>query len=140
MVNMRKVRLMTKLAIYEKKEGKEDIRLGKFFRRDYVRLKNLQNIVTVTIGYLLILGMIGAYRMEYLISEAVNLDYMGIGRLILGVYVIILTVYIMLSLVGYGLYYDYSRKKLSKYFRMLRLLRSMYQKAEDMTEWEEVQK
>ena len=27
------------------KEGKEDIRLGRFFRRDYVRLKNLQNIV-----------------------------------------------------------------------------------------------
>lgn len=139
MVNMRKVRLMTKLAIYEKKEGKEDIRLGKFFRRDYVRLKNLQNIVTVTIGYLLILGMIGAYRMEYLISEAVNLDYIGIGKLVLGVYVIIITIYVMISLVGYGLYYDYSRKKLSKYFRMLRLLRSIYQE-EGMTEWEEVQK
>ena len=140
MVNMRKVRLMTKLAIYEKKEGKEDIHLGKFFRRDYVRLKNLQNIVTVTIGYLLILGMIGAYRMEYLISEAVNLDYIGIGKLVLGVYVIIITIYVMVALVGYGLYYDYSRKKLSKYFRMLRLLRSFYQKEEDMTEWEEVQK
>ena len=44
MVNMRKVRLMTKLAIYEKKEGKEDIKLGKYFRRDYVRLKILHNI------------------------------------------------------------------------------------------------
>ncbi len=139
MVNMRKVRLMTKLAIYEKKEGKEDIRLGNFFRRDYVRLKNLQNIVIVTIGYLLILGMIGAYRMEYLIKEAVNLDYIGIGKLILGVYVIIITVYVMVALVGYGLYYDYSRKKLSKYFRMLRLLRSMYQEEEGMTEWEEAE-
>ena len=139
MVNMRKVRLMTKLAIYEKKEGKEDIRLGNFFRRDYVRLKNLQNIVIVTIGYLLILGMIGAYRMEYLIKEAVNLDYVGIGRLILGVYVIIITVYVMVALVGYGLYYDYSRKKLSKYFRMLRLLRSMYQEEEGQTEWEEAE-
>ncbi len=139
MVNMRKVRLMTKLAIYEKKEGKEDIRLGNFFRRDYVRLKNLQNIVIVTIGYLLILGMIGAYRMEYLIKEAVNLDYIGIGKLILGVYVIIITVYVMVALVGYGLYYDYSRKKLSKYFRMLRLLRSMYQEEEGQTEWEEAE-
>ena len=137
MVNMRKVRLMTKLAIYEKKEGKEDIRLGNFFRRDYVRLKNLQNIVIVTIGYLLILGMIGAYRMEYLIKEAVNLDYVGIGKLILGVYVIIITVYVMVALVGYSLYYDYSRKKLSKYFRMLRLLRSMYQ--EEQTDWEEAE-
>ena len=137
MVNMRKVRLMTKLAIYEKKEGKEDIRLGNFFRRDYVRLKNLQNIVIVTIGYLLILGMIGTYRMEYLIKEAVNLDYVGIGKLILGVYVIIITIYVMIALVGYGLYYDYSRKKLSKYFRMLRLLRSMYQ--EEQTDWEEAE-
>lgn len=139
MVNMRKVRLMTKLAIYEKKEGKEDIRLGKFFRRDYVRLKLLQNIVTVTIGYLLVLGMIGAYRMEYLIKEAVNLDYIGMGKLILGVYIIVITVYIMASLVGYGLYYDYSRKKLAKYFRMLRLLRTMYQE-EDGVEWEEEEK
>ncbi len=130
MVNMRKVRLMTKLAIYEKTEGKEDIRLGKYFRRDYVRVKILHNIVAVTIGYLLVLAMVIAYQMEYLIKEAVNLDYVGIGKSILGIYVIVITVYVMAAMVGYGLYYDYSRKKLAKYFRMLRLLRSMYQEEE----------
>lgn len=127
MVNMRKVRLMTKLAIYEKKEGKEDIKLGKYFRRDYVRVKILHNIVAVTIGYLLVLAMVIAYQMEYLIKEAVNLDYFGMGKSILGIYIIVITVYVMAAMVGYGLYYDYSRKKLAKYFRMLRLLRSMYQ-------------
>ena len=99
MVNMRKVRLMTKLAIYEKTEGKEDIRLGKYFRRDYVRLKILHNIVAVTIGYLLVLAMVVAYQMEYLIREAVNLDYVGIGKMILGGYIIVVTFYIMTSLV-----------------------------------------
>jgi len=132
MVNMRKVRLMTKLAIYEKTEGKEDIKLGKYFRRDYVRLKVLHNIVAVTIGYLLVLAMIIAYQMEYLIREAVNLDYIGIGKTILGVYVIVVTVYAMAAMVGYGLYYDYSRKKLAKYFRMLRRLRSLYQEEEQL--------
>lgn len=138
MVNVRKVRLMTKLAIYEKKEGKEDIKLGKYFRRDYVRLKILYNILAVTIGYLLVLAMIVAYKMEYLIKEAVNLDYVGIGKLILGVYIIVVTVYVMAAMVGYSMYYDYSRKKLAKYFRMLRLLRNMYQEEEGMTEMEEV--
>ena len=138
MVNVRKVRLMTKLAIYEKKEGKEDIKLGKYFRRDYVRLKVLHNIVAVTIGYLLVLAMIVAYQMEYLIREAVNLDYIGIGKTILGGYIIVVTVYVMASMVGYGLYYSYSRKKLAKYFRMLRLLRSMY-KEEEQLEVEEVE-
>ena len=106
------------------------VRLGKYFRRDYVRLKILHNIVAVTIGYLLVLAMIIAYQMEYLIKEAVNLDYIGMGKIILGVYVIVITVYVMAAMVGYGLYYDYSRKKLAKYFRMLRLLRSMYQEEE----------
>ena len=139
MVNMRKVRLMTKLAIYEQTEGKEDIKLGKYFRRDYVRLKILHNIVAVTIGYLLVLAMIIAYQMEYLIKEAVNLDYIGMGKIILGVYVIVITVYVMAAMVGYGLYYDYSRKKLAKYFRMLRLLRSMYQEEEAPASAEEME-
>ena len=138
MVNMRNVRLMTKLAIYEKKEGKEDIKLGKYFRRDYVRLKVLHNIVAVTLGYLLVLAMIVAYRMEYLIKEAVTLDYIGIGKTVLGVYIIIVTVYTMATMVGYGLYYDYSRKKLAKYFRMLRRLRSLYQEEDGQLGMEEV--
>ena len=139
MVNVRKVRLMTKLAIYEQKEGKEDIKLGKYFRRDYVRLKILHNIVAVTLGYLLVLAMIIAYQMEYLIKEAVNLDYIGIGKTILGLYVIVVTVYVMAAMVGYGLYYDYSRKKLAKYFRMLRKLRSMYQEEDGLLGMEEVE-
>ena len=138
MVNMRKVRLMTKLAIYEQKEGKEDIKLGKYFRRDFVRLKILHNIVAVTVGYLLVLAMIIAYQMEYLIREAVNLDYVGIGKTILGAYVIVVTVYAMAAMVGYGLYYDFSRKKLAKYFRMLRLLRSLYREEDgELTDAEE---
>lgn len=126
MINNRKVRLMTRLAMYEKKEGKEDIRLSRYFRRDYVRAKLINNLIAVTVGYLLVLLMIGAYRMEYLIREAVRLDYIGIGKTILGIYIIILTIYTMAALIGYSLYYDYSRKNLAKYFRMLRRLRSIY--------------
>ena len=104
-----------------------------------MRLKILHNIIAVTVGYLLVLAMIIAYQMEYLIREAVNLDYLGIGKTILGVYVIVVTIYVMAAMVGYGLYYDYSRKKLAKYFRMLRRLRSMYQEEEGQLEVEEVE-
>ena len=103
-----------------------------------MRLKILHNIIAVTVGYLLVLAMIIAYQMEYLIREAVNLDYIGIGKTILGVYIIVVTVYVMTAMVAYGLYYDYSRKKLAKYFRMLRKLRSMYQEEEGTTDMEEV--
>lgn len=126
MINNRKVRLMTRLAMYEEGEGKEDIRLGKYFRRDFVRLQLFKNIVAITVGYLCLVVLFLAYKLEFIVKEAVNLDYPAIGKKLLAIYLIILLVYIAGSIVFSMLYYNASRKKLAKYFRMLRLMRSFY--------------
>ena len=137
MLNNRKIRLMTKLAIYEKREGKEDLKLSKYYKTDYVRYHILKTIVAVTVGYLLILAMIVLYQSEYLIREAVNLNYYEIAKFVIGVYILILTVYIAASLLGYSLYYTVSRKRLAKYFRMLRRLRTIYREEDGEIEREE---
>ncbi len=126
MLNNRKVRLMTRLAMYEQTEGKEDVRLSKYFRTDYVRLNVLKTMVAVTIGYLLVLLLLVVYHSEYLIREAVTLDYRGIVMRYAGIYIILLTAYGAVAMIGYMLKYRVSRKKLAKYFRMLRRLRSLY--------------
>lgn len=126
MLNNRKVRLMTRLAMYEQTEGKEDVRLSKYFRTDYVRLNLLKSVVAVTVGYLLILLLLVVYHSEYLIREAVTLDYRGMLMRYAGIYIIILAVYCSLCTIGYMVKYRTSRKKLAKYFRMLRKLRSIY--------------
>ena len=102
MLNNRKTRLMTKLAIYEKRAGKEDIRLSKYYKTDYVGYNILKTVVAVTFGYLIILAMLVLYQSEYLIREAVNLNYYEIVKLGIGIYILILTVYIAASLLGYG--------------------------------------
>lgn len=138
MLNNRKVRLMTRLAMYEQNEGKEDVRISKYFRTDYVRLNVLKTIVAVTFGYLLILLLLVVYHSEYLIREAVTLDYRGMISRYVGIYIIILAVYGALGMIGYMLKYRASRKKLAKYFRMLRRLRSLYREADgESTEVEE---
>jgi len=126
MVNNRKVRLMTRLAMYEKKEDKGDIRLSKYYTTDYVRLNVLRSIVAVTIGYALVLLLMIVYHSEYIIREAVTLNYRDIILQYAGYYIILLTVYISLCFIGYMARYRASRKKLAKYFRMLRRLRSIY--------------
>ena len=126
MLNNRKVRLMSRLAMYEQNEGKEDVRMSKYFRTDYVRLNVLRTVVSVTFGYLLVLLLLVVYHSEYLIQEAVTLDYKGILLRYVGIYVILLVVYVSLAMIGYMLKYRTSRKKLAKYFRMLRRLRSLY--------------
>lgn len=138
MLNNRKVRLMTRLAMYEQKEGKEDVRISKYFRTDFVRLNVLKTIVAVTIGYLLVLLLLVVYHSEYLIREAVTLDYEGIISRCVGVYVILLTVYGAIGMIGYMIKYRASRKKLAKYFRMLRRLRSLYREEDgELTDIEE---
>lgn len=127
MLNNRKIRLMTKLAIYEEKEGKEDIRMSKYYKSDYVRYHMLKNIVSVTVAYILILVMIVAYNLEMIIRDAVILDYKKYGVYALGFYILILTIYITGSIIGYSIKYDKSRKKLSKYYKLLRKLTKMYE-------------
>lgn len=138
MLNNRKVRLMTRLAIYEQTEGKEDVRISKYFQTDYVRLNVLKTVVAITVGYLLIMLLLIVYHSEYLIREAVTLDYTGILTRYVGIYIIVLTVYGALGMIGYMIKYRASRKKLAKYFRMLRRLRSLYREEDgELAELEE---
>lgn len=127
MLNNKKIRLMTKLALYEQKEGKEDIVMSKYYKTDYVRLQVLKTVVSITVGYALILLMIGMYKAEYIISKAVTLNFVRIGQTILGFYLMIIAVYVIGSIIGYSYKYDNSRKHLSKYYKSLKKLSNIYQ-------------
>ncbi|MCR5585577.1 MAG: hypothetical protein K6F63_09115 [Lachnospiraceae bacterium] len=140
MINNRKVRLMTKLAIYEKGEGKEDLKLSKFFRRDYLRDRMLRSFVSVTIGFVFLVGLGVLYNMEYIVSNAVNLDYMMIMQRLIAIYIVILAIYVMASLVFGMIHYNRSRNKLARYFRMLRRMRSFYYEEETGRAGREVKK
>lgn len=126
MLNNKKIIIMTKLALYEKKEGKEDIKANHFFKMDYVRLQIQKTLLSITLGYILMLLMIGAYKSEYIISKAVVLDYKQIGVYILGVYIIMITAYIFNVIIVYSLKYDKSRRRVAKYFKNLKILRNIY--------------
>lgn len=121
-----KIQIMTKLAIYEEKEGKEDIRLSKYYRTDYIRYHLLKTIISVTTGYLLILAMITIYHLEYLIKMAVVLNYKGLFSKILGGYIAILVIYGFATYIGYSIRFTASRKKLKKYYNNLKRLRRIY--------------
>ena len=126
MINNRKVRLMSQLAIYEKKEGREDMRLAKYFKWDYARLQVIKTAVAVTVSYILIVLLVALYRLEYLLDNLLTLDYAALGKTILGYYIAVMSVYLIGALLGYSLYYTRSHKKLGKYFRMLRRLKDIY--------------
>ncbi|MDO5294680.1 MAG: hypothetical protein Q4F05_18240 [bacterium] len=130
MLNNDKIRVMTKLAIYEKKSGKEDIKLSQYFKKDYIRLQILNTVVFSTIAYFLILLLVGIYQSEYLIAKAVKLNYQTLGMYILGVYIMVLVVSILCTVIGYTLKFEASRRKLAGYNKGLKYLSKIYETEE----------
>ena len=126
MLNERKIRLMTKLAIYEKKDGKEDLKLAKYYKGDYARLQAWKTGIAVTIAYVLLLVVAAVYKLEYFLDNAFIIDFKELGMKVLDIYVIVLTVYVVIAMLGYSLKYEKKKKKLAKYFRMLRKLNHFY--------------
>jgi hypothetical protein len=80
----------------------------------------------ITIGYILLLVVAAIYKLEYLIDNAFTIDYKELGKKVIGIYVVVLAVYFISALLAYSLKYAASRKRLARYFRMLRKLNHIY--------------
>ena len=53
MLNEDKVKLMTRMAMYESKEGAEDFKISSYYRKDYSSFHTIVTIIWVTIGYMI---------------------------------------------------------------------------------------
>ena len=122
-----KVSLMSKMAIFEKSpKGKAVLRDISFFRADRIRWDLLKTGASVTVGYALVLGLIILYNLEYLIKNATTLNYRDIGIKTLGVYLVVMVVYLVFTFLYSTYRYGKSRKKFLKYNKLLSKLESIY--------------
>lgn len=65
---------MTKLAFFEKKEEKNALRIGRYFRSDYIGKELLKNFFLASIGYILVLAVAVLYHIEWLVDEIDTID------------------------------------------------------------------
>ena len=122
-----KVSIMSKMAIFEKsKTGKAVLRDISFFRLDHIRWNLLKTGASVTVGYALILALIILYNLEYIIKNATNLDYRMLGIKTLGIYLIVMVVYLVFTFFYSAYGFSKSKKKFVKYNKLLSRLERMY--------------
>ncbi|MCH5266750.1 MAG: hypothetical protein J1E62_00285 [Lachnospiraceae bacterium] len=131
MVNEEKVRLMTKLAIDETKLYKEEIEQSGYFRSDYIRAHTMKVLWAYSLSYLLLLGLVALYHLEYLFVNVVRLDIREMALLIGGGYIGILIVVIMFCILYYSAKYTRSRQNLRVYMAQLKELEEFYAKSKE---------
>ena len=130
MIDKRKVRLMTRASIYEKKYGEEDIKITGYYQKDYSSINTWITLIWVTAGYLLL---------ALLLVLAVGVDLVEgitIARLLLIAAAVLVSYLSLLIIYGIGAGSFYRKKhirtkqRMKKYMRDLSRLEKMSQKKE----------
>lgn len=130
MLNLEKVRIMTKLAAYEKREGKEYLPISRYYRTDYIGLALIKNFFLVSIGYVILLAMIVLYFLEDLLENIHKMDLIKLGGKVIIGYIILLIVYSVLVYVIQTVRYSRAKKSIRNYYLQLGRLTKIYAKEE----------
>lgn len=107
MVNEKKIRIMTQLALDEEKNYRNEIKEGGYYKTDYVRSHVMSTIGSFTVSYILILFLTSLYHADYIFVNVARLQYGKAGMIVLGVY-------LLLILVSGGASYRYFSGKYEK--------------------------
>ena len=83
MINEEKVKIMNRLAMYEKRGGKKYLPVSRYYRSDYIGLALIKNFFLVTIGYALVLAAVAVYYSEYLMNNINQMDLVSLGMKVL---------------------------------------------------------
>lgn len=120
MVDKKKVSLMTKLEIYERKQQNKSIPMSRFYKTDYVRYNVLKTIVAATIAYWLVVGIYIYMQFEDILAKLNEIDYFDLVYKVLGGYVFFCIGYFFFATFVYYLRYEFARPGLTEYNSNLR--------------------
>lgn len=125
MLNQDKIVLMTKLASYEENDGKENVKIGKFFRADYIGWQILKSVVCATLAYIIIAAMWVIYDFEAFMINIYKTDIVEYGKEMLTQYICFVALFGVLTYVLYSYRYAKARKSLKLYYHNLKKLENM---------------
>ena len=128
MVDEKRVKLMTKLALYEETQGKDDFKVSEYYRKDYVGMHMICTFLWVTIGYVCLAGLLALAGMDAIISK------MSVGFLItlmivaVAGYFVLLILFLSLTSRIYNKKHQHARNRVKMYNHDLIKLLKMYEK------------
>lgn len=126
MLSEERVILMTKMASYEEHEGKENMKIGNYFRSDYIAVQVLKSVFCATLAFGLIFALFIFYDFEVFMQDIYKMDLVAFATKVLMYYGVTLVVY---GGISYGICtyrYTKAKKSLKLYYQNLKKLNSLY--------------
>ena len=126
MLNEERVILMTRMASYESGEGKKNVKIGNYFRSDYIALQLLKAVASATIAYAVVFALYIFYDFETFMQELYEIDLFAFAKNVLIYYLIVTGVYAVLIYVVCTYRYAKAKSSLKNYYHNLKKLSNLY--------------
>lgn len=127
MLNEDKIKLMTGIAMFEKREGKNIFPVNRYFQSDYISSHMFRSFFSYTLCYILCVLIWVLYNIERLLN-AMNLDeVIVIARQGAVLYTVGLLVYLVITFWVYRKRYEYAKRGMKVYVAKLKRLEKRYE-------------
>ena len=132
MLNQERVCEMTRLAIFDQKEGVECRPMIQYFRKDYIAREMLKSFITGTVAFFVFAAIFCLYYMEELIQQINSLDIRQITVRGILYYIACMAVYLLATYIVYHIRYTKGRQKIKKYYIHLKKVNRIYHEEEQL--------
>lgn len=125
MLDKRRIRLMARMSAYEKKHAKEDLKISTYYKKDYASLNTLISILWLTVGYVIVAGLVGLCNMDTILEDLTISKLVMLGGFVVGVYLVLVIIYSICASSFYKSKYTKAKQRVKKYYRDLSRLGKM---------------
>lgn len=126
MLNEERVILMTHMASYEEGEGRKNMKIGNYFRSDYIAVQVLKSLICGTIVFGIGFALYVLYDFEEFMMNIYKTDLIALARKILTYYVMAVAGYGVTTYIVCTYRYAKVRSSLKQYYHNLKKLNSLY--------------
>lgn len=128
MISEERVRIMTKMSLYEKRIGEQDLKISNYYKKDYSSLNTLITILWITVGYAIMAGLVVVSNLDALMENLTMQKMIFLGIVAVGGYLVILIAYLIGASMFYKKKHNVAKRRVKQYYRDLSRLGKIYKK------------
>lgn len=128
MLDKNRIKLMSKMALYEKTLAPEDLKISSYYRKDYASFNTLITAIWITIGYAMAAGLFVVCNVDALMKSLTLAKLVIIMAIAVGAYIVLLVTYCVCAASFYKSRHSDAKQRVKKYYRDLSRLEKIYMK------------
>lgn len=126
MVNEERIKLMTRMAAYEKEGHKKNKLIVSFFKSDYISMQMLKSVISTTIAFAIMFGLYVLYDFELFMKEIYRMNMLEFAKNVIVIYGIFLAVVLLITYIVSLYQYNRALQDTKLYYANLKKLSRIY--------------